>query len=44
MLAEHFARLVREGLENEGGRLTAVEVEVEETIGQSGTYRMAMGD
>lgn len=44
MLAEHFARIVHAELAGEGmSRLTAIEVEVEETVGQSGSYRVRVG-
>jgi 6-pyruvoyltetrahydropterin/6-carboxytetrahydropterin synthase len=43
MLAEYFAHLVRNDLRNEGlTHLLMIEVEVEESAGQSGYYRVGM--
>jgi hypothetical protein len=43
MLAEYFAQLVRNDLRDEGlSHLQAIEVEVEESAGQSGWYRVGM--
>ena len=43
MLAEYFAHRVREDLRNEGlTHLQAIEVEVEESFGQSGYYRLTI--
>lgn len=45
MLAEYFAHRVREGLSAMGfGNLTRLELEVEESPGQSATHRLALGD
>jgi 6-pyruvoyltetrahydropterin/6-carboxytetrahydropterin synthase len=45
MLAEYFAHRVREDLRKEGlSHLDAIEVEVEESAGQSGYYRLSMRD
>ena len=45
MLAQYFAHRVRAELVALGVRnLSAIEMEVEESFGQSATYRMAMGD
>lgn len=45
MLAEYFAHRVREDLRKEGLRhLDHLEVEVEESAGQSGYYRLSMRD
>jgi 6-pyruvoyltetrahydropterin/6-carboxytetrahydropterin synthase len=44
MLAQYLARRVREALAASGEvALTAVEVEVEESVGQSATYRESLG-
>jgi hypothetical protein len=44
MLAQYLARRVREALAASGEvLLTAVEVEVEENVGQSATYRESLG-
>jgi 6-pyruvoyltetrahydropterin/6-carboxytetrahydropterin synthase len=44
MLAQYLAGRVRQDLAGLGGvDLTAVEVEVEETVGQSATYRESLG-
>lgn len=43
MLAEHFAYRVRDDLQGEGLRnLRALEVEVEESVGQSGYFRLEL--
>ncbi|HEU4699070.1 MAG TPA: 6-carboxytetrahydropterin synthase [Gemmatimonadales bacterium] len=43
-LAEYFAHRVREGLAAKGfANLTRLELEVEESPGQSATYRLALG-
>lgn len=43
MLAEHFAREMRAALEREGAsRLTQLEIEIEESPGQSATYRLPL--
>jgi 6-pyruvoyltetrahydropterin/6-carboxytetrahydropterin synthase len=43
MLAEYLAGLLRDDLRKEGlGHLDAIEVEVEESAGQSGYYRLPM--
>ncbi len=45
MIAQYFAKRTREELLGLGiANLTAIELEVEESFGQSATYRMAMGD
>ncbi len=45
MLAQHFAQRVRDDLMAQGIKnLTAIEMEVEESFGQSATYRLAVGD
>jgi 6-pyruvoyltetrahydropterin/6-carboxytetrahydropterin synthase len=45
MLAQYFAHRVQAELVAMGIRnLSAIEMEVEESFGQSATYRMAMGD
>jgi 6-pyruvoyltetrahydropterin/6-carboxytetrahydropterin synthase len=45
MLAEYFALHVRNELRKEGlSHLDAIEVEVEESAGQSGYYRLSMAD
>jgi 6-pyruvoyltetrahydropterin/6-carboxytetrahydropterin synthase len=43
MIAEYLAHLLRDDLRKEGlAHLDAVEVEVEESVGQAGYYRLAM--
>jgi 6-pyruvoyltetrahydropterin/6-carboxytetrahydropterin synthase len=45
MIAEHFAGRIKADLAAMGVRnLSALEVEVEESVGQSATYRLALGD
>lgn len=45
MLAQHFAHRTRDELLGMGIRnLTAIEMEVEESFGQSATYRLGIGD
>jgi 6-pyruvoyltetrahydropterin/6-carboxytetrahydropterin synthase len=45
MIAQYFAHRTREELIRMGIRnLTAIEMEVEESFGQSATYRLALGD
>jgi 6-pyruvoyltetrahydropterin/6-carboxytetrahydropterin synthase len=45
MIAQHFAHRTRDELTGMGIRnLTAIELEVEESFGQSATYRLAIGD
>lgn len=45
MLAQYFAHRTRDELLTVGLRnLTAIEMEVEESFGQSATYRLAVGD
>lgn len=45
MIAEHFAGRIKADLAAMGVRnLSALEVEVEESVGQAATYRMALGD
>ena len=45
MIAEYLAHQFRNDLRSEGlTRLTAIEVEVEESFGQSGYYRLALGE
>jgi hypothetical protein len=43
MIAEYLAHRLREDLRKEGlVHLDAIEVEVEESVGQAGYYRLAM--
>lgn len=45
MIAQHFAHRTRDELTGMGIRnLTAIELEVEESFGQSATFRLAIGD
>jgi 6-pyruvoyltetrahydropterin/6-carboxytetrahydropterin synthase len=45
MLAQYFASRVRDDLVAQGVRnLSAIEMEVEESFGQSATYRLVLGD
>lgn len=45
MIAEYLARLIRDDLRKEDlPRLTAIELEVEESVGQSGYYRLGMSE
>jgi len=45
MIAEYLATLIRDDLRKENlPRLEAIEVEVEESVGQSGFYRLGMSE